>query len=429
MVAPKLIRCQEYEWLSYEVFDEGVPRRLERVQQRLGVPVFSFGRTHLQARQYVGAVRAGNTTVQILPKIHDREEHNLGFLLFMLRYTRRLRFRQAGLTDHEKLRGSFLEIWIRHFASELNRLLRTQPKHRYVEVEERTGFLRGKLLTERELAGTAVITARHACRYEIFTADHLLNQILKFCNNVLLGQAQTSPTRTLLEENAARLTEVTDRRVRTEDLARVHLNRLDKEYAPLLTLCRLLIEGYAPSMEAGDVEQLAFVFDMNVLFEEFVAEFLRRHKDDIVLKDGRSLKKVERQRVLGKLFGKFRMMVDLVLEATPIEDGRGERFLVDTKYKVLDVTKDHSGLSQTDFYQMYAYARAGSDKYRAIILLYPATEPEVEDTFYHEGMTLRVRQFDLRKIYEPENGTFNVGETAEEFGRVLSRTPGTADPA
>ena len=29
------------------------------------------------------------------------------------------------------------------------------------------------------------------------------------------------------------------------------------------------------------MEQLAFVFDMNTLFEEFVAEFLRRHKDKI----------------------------------------------------------------------------------------------------------------------------------------------------
>ena len=227
LVAPKLIRCREYEHLSYGLFDEGVLRRLERVRQRLGIPVFLFGRTHLQVQQYVGAIRAGNTTIQILPKIHDTEDHNVGFLIFLLRYTRRLRLKQTGLSDYEKLRGSFLEIWMNHFASELNRLLRTQPKHRYVEVEARTGFLRGKLLTERELAGTETITARHACRYEIFTPDHLLNQILKYCNGLLLGQAETSSTRTILEENAARLAEVSERKARTEDLARVHLNRLD----------------------------------------------------------------------------------------------------------------------------------------------------------------------------------------------------------
>src|SRR5215212_466323 len=220
MAAPKLIRRQEYEYVSYELLGEDAIRRLERVRERLGVPVFRFYRTNAQAQQYVGAVRAGNVTIQILPKIYDQEKHNLGFLIFLLRYTRKLRLKQAGLTDYEKLRSSFLEIWIRHFASELNRLLRTQPKHRYVEVEERTGFLRGKLLTERELSGTGTLTARYACRYEIFTPDHLLNQVLKFCNSILLRQAETPFTRTILEENAARLAEVSDRRVEPGDLAR-----------------------------------------------------------------------------------------------------------------------------------------------------------------------------------------------------------------
>ncbi len=415
MAATKLIRCREYEYISYDMLGEDVVRRLERVRNRLGVPVFRFDRTHAQARHYVGTVRAGNVTVQILPKIYDQEEHNLGFLIFLLRYTRKLRLKQAGLTDYEKLRGSFLEIWIRYFASELNRLLRTQPKHRYVELEERTGFLRGKLLTERELAGTATLTASYACRYEIFTPNHLLNQILKFCNNLLLGQAETPFTRTILEENEARLAEVSEREVGAADLARVHLNRLDQEYGPLLAMCRLLVEGYAPGMEAGEVEQLAFVFDMNALFEEFVAEFLRRHRESIELDHGRRLVKVERQRVLGKLFDEFDMKVDLVLE-----DDQGERFLVDTKYKVLDPDEDHVGLSQADFYQMYAYGRAGKEKYGEIFLLYPATGAPVERNFDQDGLKLRVRQFDPRKIYDPDTGRLNVDDTIKELARALS---------
>ena len=41
--------------------------------------------------------------------------------------------------------------------------------------------------------------------------------------------------------------------------------------------------------------------------------------------------------------------------------------------KVLEPAKDHAGLSQADFYQVYAYARASKEKYREIFLLYPAT--------------------------------------------------------
>lgn len=422
MPVSKLITCREYDYVSYNSLGpvrqrEQVLRRLERLADRLSIPMFRFYRTELQVRQYVGVVKAGGVTLQVLPKIYDREDENLGFLIFLLRYTRRLRLKQSRLSDYDKLQGSFLEIWIRHFASELNRLLRTQPKHRYVEIEERTQFLRGKLLTERELAGTNTLTARHACRYEIFTPDHLLNQALKFCNNLLLRQAETPSTRALLEENAARLAEVSDRRVMSADLDRVHPNRLDTEYEPLLGMCRLLLEGYSPGMEAGEVEQLAFVFDMNVLFEEFVAEFLRRHKDGIELDGGRRLKRVARQQVLGKLFGEFNMEVDLVLE-----DSEGEKFLVDTKYKVLDFQQRHAGLSQADFYQMYAYGQAGDAHYDEVFLLFPMTEPPVDKTFEQRGgITLYVRQFDPRRIYDPQSGRLDVGATVEELGRALAR--------
>jgi 5-methylcytosine-specific restriction enzyme subunit McrC len=202
--------------------------------------------------------------------------------------------------------------------------------------------------------------------------------------------------------------------VRPEDLARIRLDRLDREYEPLLEICRLLLEGYAPGLRAGGIEQLAFVFDMNALFEEFVAAFLRRHKDRIELGDGRRLANIEPQRALGKLFGEFNMKVDLVLTDTD-----GQRFLVDTKYKVLDTSKQHEGLSQSDFYQMYAYGNAGRRRYERVVLLYPATEPAVEREFRQAGLALQVRQFDLRKICDPDTGGLDIDGAARELGRAL----------
>ena len=48
-------------------------------------------------------------------------------------------------------------------------------------------------------------------------------------------------------------------------MERIHLTRLNQDYAPALRLCRLLLEGATLSTRAGGVEQLALVFDMNRL--------------------------------------------------------------------------------------------------------------------------------------------------------------------
>ena len=63
------------------------------------------------------------------------------------------------------------------------------------------------------------------------------------------------------------------------------------------------------------------------------------------------------------------MKVDLILT-----DDTYRRILLDTKYKTLDAQTEHQGLYQADFYQMYAYGRAGERYYDDIVLLYPTTD-------------------------------------------------------
>ena len=61
-----------------------------------------------------------------------------------------------------------------------------------------------------------------------------------------------------------------------------------------------------------------------------------------------------------------------------------------------------------------------------MVLLYPVTEVPVEVDYDQESLTLRVRQFDPRKIYDPATGRLNVDDTIEELGRALAQV-GVAD--
>lgn len=164
---------------------------------------------------------------------------------------------------------------------------------------------------------------------------------------------------------------------------------------------------------AGRITQLAFVFDMNRLFEEFVTEFLKRHVGEIKLGGGRRVKEVRYQHRLGRLFEEFNMDADIVLT-----DDAGDSLIVDTKYKVLDPKERHGGLSQAGFYQMYAYGSAGKQSYDEIVLLYPATTPIRRD-FRQNELRLHVRQFDPRAIYDQKNGCLKK-TAVEELNQALS---------
>lgn len=201
------------------------------------------------------------------------------------------------------------------------------------------------------------------------------------------------------------------------DVDRIHLNRLNRHYEPLLAICKLLLSGSTLDFRAGRISRISVAFDMNKLFEKFVAEFLKRNQGRLHLPEQRKIVAVEPQSYLGQLFGEFRMVVDLVLT-----ESSGRRILLDTKYKLLDSEERHVGLSESDFYQMFGYARAGKSDYDEIILLYPRKQGQtgvIEPKYASDGLTLKVRQIDLSRFVVFESGKINIQGGLSELGRVL----------
>ena len=59
-----------------------------------------------------------------------------------------------------------------------------------------------------------------------------------------MRQTRVLRNRVLLQDNDALLAEVDLRDIRVSDLDRMHLNRLNRQYEPILRMCRLLLEGW-----------------------------------------------------------------------------------------------------------------------------------------------------------------------------------------
>ena len=373
----KLITLAEYGELPLSELEKRIHKSginlIKRLNLRHGVELFRLLHDSIKATQFVGFVRSRDHTIQVIPKIFgDNHVDNLHFLLQLLRYTKKIRIKEHDLGHLSKLKDDFLEVIIYLFAKNLRELLRRDFKKTYVNQEENIPFLKGKLLQKDHIRANSVDNTRYFCRYEDFTENNLMNQVFKYTASLIMRISSSNANKKLLEDILVYLCDVDFVAITPSDLDNVHFTRLNAQYEPSFNICRLILENTSVQFSYSRLETFVFMFDMNRLFEEFVFEFIRGNKPKILVDGRSSIAYMRSQFPLGKLFSEFSMRGDIL-----IQDSTGRKILLDTKYKTLADDMAHSGLSQSDLYQMFAYAISQEQKYQDIVLLYPL--PEVDE--------------------------------------------------
>ena len=187
-----------------------------------------------------------------------------------------------------------------------------------------------------------------ACRFDEYTADVAENRYLKAAVQRALRVPRVRPEdRRRLKRTLVALEEVRDVVVRPDVLDRMGFNRLNIHYEPALWLSRLLLENLTLQDEWGETVASSFMVDMNLLFEQFLTERLKR-----ALR-GRLEVKPQYSANLGR-YDKVRTQVSI--QPDLIFRRRGESvFVGDLKYKLMG---GQSGVDIADYYQLLAYTTA-----------------------------------------------------------------------
>jgi len=151
-------------------------------------------------------------------------------------------------------------------------------------------------------------------------------------------------------------------------MERLHTDRLNRHMEPLLSLAKLILGNRSPDLggETGGTHRTyALVWDMNVLFEEYVGRITRECLADrslrVDLQGGASAYLAVEANVQQNAF--------LLRPDVLVRRGRTALVVADTKWKRLDSKAANLGVSSADIYQMLAYAR----RYRVqdAVLIYP----------------------------------------------------------
>lgn len=352
------------------------------------VPGFSskYGGRTLKAKQFVGVLETkSGISIEILPKIArtDIAETRTIFLTMLkaLKVSPFKHFNKATL-NFEKMH--ILEIFISMFCEELAILIKKGIKCDYISNTDNSVFLKGRLKIAEHLQKNIVNRERFYITFDEYQKNRVENRIIRTTLEFLYSKSTSNQNKKRLRESLFAFDDVEPATDIKKAFSRVQLNRQMKDYALVLDWCELFLSSQSATPFKGSTLAFALLFDMNRIFEDYVASCLRRDNPN---KDIST--QVSRKYLIESPRKEFKLKPDIIIDDTVVAD---------TKWKILDSYLPHNGISQSDIYQMYAYGK----KYEVeeILLIYPYTPtfPKITETTYtfEEKITLRILAFDCK---------------------------------
>ena len=322
----------------------------------------------IKANKYIGVIHFEGQKVNLLPKIFYDSNRVYGtkeinaiqqHILWYLSYCRKLKFPNFN-SSLGSLKNDFFEILIYLFAKYTRALLSNSIFQQYEEVDREVHNIKGRLNTSTYI--TQNLSKGHwhkvSCTYDSFVMDNKFNRIVKYVAQLLFNVSSNFENRKYLREILFILDEVSDEKASANDCANIVFNPMYSEFETIRDYCTLFLSNSISIDYKNDLKLFAFLLPMEYLFEDFVFGFINKELKKISVKSQLSSVHLDE----GKIFG---LKPDLCI-VTP-----SKSFIADTKYKIAysDKNDPKNGISQSDLYQMVAYAIRFN--IQDIVLLYP----------------------------------------------------------
>lgn len=369
----------------------------------------------LSVRQFVGYIETPyGLGIEILPKHtadnDDKDENGKAqsrdLLLRMLASYLNVKPIETA-EAHLQTNNTPIHEWIfSRFLAEVSALLFKGIRSDYEQFEEETRFIRGRLLVKKQLHNQLRVKLdRFHIEHDIYTPNRLENRLLA----TALRRVQASTKQRDNQRLANRLNHIFAELPSEYTPQRVwsgwRNSRLLQHYQHVKPWCKLILFGQNPEFMTGDYRGIALLFDMNKLFESYVANQLREQglkvEEQIAKKYLVNWQEQDNRACFG-------LKPDLCLRQHNKDENE---IIADCKWKLLsqnqtgDRYQSPLNLSQADMYQMQAYAVHYLPNGGNLMLIYPKySDFENKQTMkfnnsdsMNRNWTLHIMPFDLHK--------------------------------
>ena len=363
-----VIRKEDLEEINFNLFEnfieensgDDVEERLSdflRISSHKGVKV-------IKPQNYVGVINIDNKVqIEILPKIDVDDDNELRIIflrmLSSLKEFKGKSFKNAQLNDSNL---PIYEIFIRMYLNEVQELLKKGLKSDYVTLEGNIPYFKGKFLINQHLKHNIIRKDRFYMAYDEFHINRPENRLIKTTLLKLNKISSNGKNQLLAKRLLAEFEMVNQSTNIDKDFSLVKKDRNAQAYQSLMTWSQLFLKNKSFSTFKGTENVNALLFPMEKIFESYISKQLKN------ISSNYSGYKMETQKQTQYLFDeprRFRLKPDIYISmnSNPYK-------VLDIKWKRLNTDfKNNYGISQSDMYQMYAYAY----KYNVedIVLIYP----------------------------------------------------------
>lgn len=328
------------------------------------------GKRALKWDSYVGVLETPcGTRIEIVPKHHEEGDclqEGRQLLRKLIQRALNLDSRKTSVASIELFDAPLSEWVMTQFLVELDLLVKRGVRFDYQRVEEEQRFLRGQLNVAAQMRQRPGRQHYFQIRHDVFQPDRAENRLLKSALEQVAKSTKDANNWRLANELRSMLGELPASRHIALDFRAWSTDRLMAHYQAIKPWCELILNQQMPMAVSGEWRGMSMLFPMERLFERYVEGWLRGR-----LEPGARLKAQASRYSLCQHAGSdmFRLQPDLLVEKG------AQAWVLDTKWKTLDGgdRANKYGLSQGDFYQLFAYGNKYLGGKGELALIYPRT--------------------------------------------------------